>query len=105
MTITIQEMQIRENALRKTMASRLGLSGNTSLTEARRILLERRERVAALRELNAVIDAAVFASCAGGIGYREEYRAQLDFELADLNRMENVVAVFDELFPCDVRQG
>lgn len=98
MNITVPSMKAAEAALLHTITTRLvGTNRKARVSEAKRLLLEKLERVAALRRLIAVIDAAAFASCAGGSGVGG-YREQLAVEQADLERLENVVAIFDELF-------
>ena len=102
MNITPQVMQRAESHLRSTIVSRLtGANIDGRVVEARRMLLEKRERVAALRQLIAVTEAAIFAGCAAGAGRLDasEYKTCLAAELIYLERMERVVAVFDELFP------
>lgn len=103
MNITTQSMKATEATLRHTIATRLvGVNRAARVDEAKRHLEEKQERVAALRKLIAVQDAAGFASCASGNNV-SEYREQLAAELKDLERLENVVAIFDELFQGEQR--
>lgn len=101
MNITKQSLKATENALRNAIVSRLiGANRTARIAEAKRLFADRAERVEALRRLIAIQDAAGFSGCAGGadvVGHRE----QLAVELADLERLQNVVSIFDELFQED----
>ncbi len=98
MNISLQQMKPAEVALRHTITTRLtGANRSARTAEARQLLAEKAELVEALRRLVAVLDAAGHAGCAGGAGV-VHYREQLAIELADLERLQNVAAVFDELF-------
>jgi len=67
--MTPQVMQRTESHLRSTIVSRLtGANIDGRVIEARRLLLEKSEKVAALRQLIAVTEAAIFAGCAAGAG-------------------------------------
>lgn len=103
MNITINGMNATEATLRHTITTRLvGANRIARIAEAKRLLAEKQDRVAALGRLIDVIDAAGFASCASGHDVKE-YREQLAVELNDLARLENVAAIFDELFQGEQR--
>lgn len=94
-------MQRAESNLRSAIVSRLTEANRDGrVIEARRMRLEKREKVAALRQLIAVTEAAIFVGCAAGAGRLDasEYKTCLAAELIYLERLERVVAVFDELF-------
>lgn len=98
MNMTPQAIKLVESHLRSRLAPRLS---EANVVEAKRLLLEKREKITALRQLIAVTEAAIFAGCAAGAGRLDasEYKTYLAAELIYLERLERVVAVFDELLP------
>lgn len=93
--VTPQELKVAEASMRTAMR-KIIIGGNLSscLTDARSRTPGKQELVAALRSIIRVIDAAQYAGIAINV---DDYRRTLAKELIALERLENAVAVFDEL--------
>lgn len=94
--VTPQELKVAEASMRTAMR-KIIIGGNLSgcLTDARSRMPDKQELVAALRSIIRVIDAAQYAGIAINI---VDYRYTLAQELIALERLENAVAVYEELF-------
>lgn len=101
MNITVQQMRITEDGLNRAILTRnVGTNRKNIVAEAKRHLAEKREIVAMLRRLIALMDAAKFATCGVEYGANQaaEYREHLADESFKLERLENTVAIYDEIF-------
>lgn len=101
LNVTPQGLKATEASIRAAMRQRI-VGGNlsNSLTDARSRMQDKQELVAALRSIIRVIDAAKYESTGTGAGSisADDYRSTLAKELISLERLENVVAVYEELF-------
>lgn len=115
LNITPQGLKASENAMRNAMTQLItGDRHHKFMDDAKRQLQEKQERVTALSKMIVVMDAAKFATCGAiafsycfsratfmsGLGAisEGEYRATLAKDLAELEQLKNVVAVYEELF-------